>query len=302
MIVLVGGNGFLGQHVRQALSASDYPAVIVSRRHEATSENERFMSADTLRGPAGDTILREAKAIVYLASQSVPSTFAQEPEKEVFSSVEPATAFFSRCAHLRSTARLVLISSGGTVYGNAGFEPLTEDTPVAPVSPYGLGKLMIEEALKYVGRSYVCNFSILRVSNPVGKYQTGNVQGLVSIALRCLESGAALPFIGSGDQVRDYVDADDVAAAIVKVCFLGDSYSGEIWNVGSGVGYSVGGVVNMIETITGMRLRLEHLAERPFDVKHVVLDVGKIKNDLGWTPSYTLPETIERVWHSRGHS
>jgi UDP-glucose 4-epimerase len=300
MIILIGGNGFLGKHIRDRLRTVHHRALIVSRHQSPTTEKEEYVSAEIFKTVAGDALLRQADAIIYLASQSVPSTFAEQPEKEVFANVEPATAFFSRCARLPVRGRLVLISSGGTVYGNAGCIPIPEDTQLAPVSAYGMGKVMIEEALRFVGRSYGLRYGILRVSNPVGKYQTGHAQGLISIALRCLELGKALPFMGDGDQVRDYVDADDVASAILKTCFLGEQLSHRTWNVGSGVGHSVRSVIDIIEHITGKHLQLVRIPERPFDVKHIVLDVGRINRELPWFSRYSLEESIERVWRVKG--
>jgi UDP-glucose 4-epimerase len=296
MILLVGGNGFLGRHVRTLLTKDAQCVCIVSRRVEPVAANEQFVQLEKFAAPEGDAIITQASSIVYLATRSVPATFASQPAEEVAANVEPATTFFARSTALNPKAKIVLISSGGTIYGNAGPQPVTENVPARPISAYGLGKLMIEEALQFFGRASGRPYTILRVSNPVGKFHLGSAQGLIPIALRCLQEGTPLPLVGGGRQVRDYVDADDVAEAIITAC-RSDIHRSNVWNVGSGNGYSVRTVIELIERVTGKTMPVHERPKRSFDVETIVLDISKIRTELGWEPQSNLIESIERVWH-----
>ncbi len=122
MILLIGGNGFIGRHLAALLHDRGLTAAVVTRRAARAEEAygggaAPVVDAEAFAGIAGDRLLADAEAVVYLASASVPSTFAEEPWREIPVNVEPAARFFVRCATTNPSAKLVLLSSGGTVYG-----------------------------------------------------------------------------------------------------------------------------------------------------------------------------------------
>jgi UDP-glucose 4-epimerase len=307
MILLIGGNGFIGRHLVTLLNERGIAAAVVTRRPGRAGEvrggrTAPVIGAEAFAGIAGDRLLAAAEAVVYLASSSVPSTFAAEPWREIPVNVEPAARFFARCAAINPAARLVLISSGGTVYGRTGGTPVTEDAPTRPISGYGLGKLMIEQALAFIGRTRGLSYSVLRVSNAVGRWQNSDAQGIVSIALRAARDRTPIDLYGGGAQVRDYVDADDVAAAVLAAC-LDRRHVDRTWNVGSGVGRSVAEMISLVEQVTSRPVRVQHLPARPIDVATIVLDGTRIRRDLGWVAVRPIEATIADVWSSMpGHA
>lgn len=299
MFILLGGTGFLGQHLRIRLSACGARFATVGRRFPAmlgaALPGERFVLADEFAGEVGDDLMRQAKVLVYLIGRSVPSTYTQDPWQEVGVNVDPAMQTMWRCATLNPDLKIVFISSGGTVYGYASREPTPETFPSAPISGYGLGKLMIEEALRFIGRTRGTRFSILRVANPVGKCQISTEQGIVAIAIRAVLSGQPVTLFGGGTQVRDYVDADDVADAIVAA---GEdrSHDGSTWNIGSGVGVSVSEMMDLIGAVVGRPVSVVHQPARPVDVPYIVLDITRVSTELGWRPMRSIRETVTRVY------
>jgi UDP-glucose 4-epimerase len=281
-------------------------AAVVTRRVARAEEAYRggttqVIGAEAFAGVAGDRLLAEAEAVVYLASDSVPSTFAAEPWREIPVNVEPAARFFARCAATNPSAKLLLISSGGTVYGRTEGTPVPEDAPTRPISGYGLGKLLIEQALAFVGRTRGLAYNVLRVSNAVGRWQNNDTQGIVSIALRAARDRTLIDLYGGGAQVRDYVDADDVADAVLAAC-LDRHHADQIWNVGSGIGRSVAEMIRLVEEVTGRSVPIRHLPARPIDVAAVVLDCSRIRRDLNWVAGQPIEATIADVWHSMGHA
>jgi UDP-glucose 4-epimerase len=304
MILLIGGNGFIGRHLAGLLHDRCLTAAIVARRVARADEayrggTTRVIGAEAFAGAAGDRLLAEAEAVVYLASDSVPSTFAAEPWREIPVNVEPAARLFARCAATNPSAKLVLISSGGTIYGRTGGTPVPEGAPTWPISGYGLGKLMIEQALAFVGRTRGLAYNVLRVSNAVGCWQNSKAQGIVSIALRAVRDRTPIDLYGGGSQVRDYIDADDVADAVLSAC-LDRRHVDRIWNVGSGMGRSVAEMIRLVEGVTGRPVPIRHFPARPIDVPAIVLDCSQIRRDLGWVARRPIEATIAEVWHSMG--
>lgn len=299
LVIVVGGNGFIGSHVSASLAKRGRETLIVSHSTPRPSivrlPKVRVMSPDLFASQIGSAEIGRASAIVYLASKSVPSTFANQPWREISSNVEPATEFFFRCGQINPMAKLVLVSSGGTIYGRVGSCLVTERTPPAPISSYGMGKLMIEEALRFSARVTGVAFNILRVSNPVGIYQSSNAQGIVSIALRMLVEDQTFSVFGDGSNTRDYIDANDVANAI---CSASDDrvHNAHVWNVGSGRGRTILDVINLAESVSGKKLKVVFYPERQIDVPSIVLDTTEIRLALGWEPTRNIEQSCAEIW------
>jgi UDP-glucose 4-epimerase len=306
MIVVVGANGFLGRHMCELLEQKHAPAVAVSRNpdrafFEKFAPSLRVMDAVDFSSSAGHDVLAEASAIIYFAWQSNPSTFAQAPWREVSENVQPAFEFFLRAAEVAREAKIVFLSSGGTVYGSEGTTPKSEEKATHPISSYGLGKVMAEEALRFVGRTKSVAYAILRPSNPVGRWQLNNkMHGVVGAALRAAKERVPMRLFG-GAQVRDFIDADDVAEAIFAAS-CDRIHRAVTWNVGSGIGITITEMLNRISKIIGRPIPVEHAPARAIDVSHVVLDCQKIAKELGWNPKMPIERSISSLWNAMGGS
>lgn len=297
MIVVIGGSGFIGQHFRD-FARGRRDVVCVQRRLSPegpeAAPGETLIDEEAFEGAAGDELIRQADAVIYLRSASVPGTFEAHPDQELSANAQPALRFFARCAKLNTAARVIFTSSGGAVYGARQAGPITEAHPAQPISSYGYGKLVIEEGLRLLARSTGLRYSILRLSNPVGRHHANPRQGLVSAAFHAARTGEPLPLFGTSN-VRDYVDADDVAAALMAAA----RYEGtecHTLNIGSGRGLSIAGMISMIEATLSIRVPVEIKAPRRVDVPHVILDCSKAEQDLGWRASTPISETLLKTW------
>jgi len=300
MIILIGANGFLGRHTAELLERQGTPAIAVSRNPDREffrrfTPSLQIMNAADFASSAGDDAIAAADAIIYLVCQSVPSTFVDEPWRELPENVQPALEFFHRVARISLKPKIVLLSSGGTIYGSDGMAPQSETAPTRPISGYGLGKLLAEEGLRFVGRTRKTRYAILRVSNPVGRWQTDARQGIVGVALRAARDGAAIRLFGGGTQIRDFVDADDVAEAILRAA-IDRTHDAATWNIGSGIGVSVVDMLGRVSRAIGRPVAIEHAPARAIDVQHVVLDCQKVAGDLGWTAKTPLEHSIASLW------
>jgi UDP-glucose 4-epimerase len=303
MIILVGANGFLGRHVCELLEQNGAPAIAVSRNldlafFEHFAPSLRVMGVSDFASSAGRVALAEAKTVVYFAWQSIPSTFAHVPWLEVPENVQPAFEFFLRVAEFSRKAKIVFLSSGGTVYGSEGTAPKSETAATRPISSYGLGKLMAEEALRFVGRTKGVAYAILRPSNPIGRWQLNKMHGIVGAAVRAANDRVPLRLFG-GAQVRDFVDAKDVAEAIY-VASCDKMHQAATWNVGSGEGISITEMLDLVSRIIGRPVPVEHAPVRPIDVAHIVLDCRKIAMDLGWKAKIPIEQSVSSVWKAIG--
>jgi UDP-glucose 4-epimerase len=298
LFIVPGGSGFIGKHLRRYLAKLNLPCTYISRGQHSPADLfgslERYMHVDDFEAGPGEALIAEGRFLVYLVSNSVPGTFADAPWQEVHANVEYAFKTFWRVAKINPNIKIILISSGGTVYGNQPVGPTDETVAVTPMSGYGAGKVMIEEALRFVARATNTPFSILRVANPIGEFQTSERQGIVGVAIRGALTGAPVQLFGGGEQVRDYIAADDVAEAIVAATASGVPAAGT-WNISSGVGYSVLEMIAFVEEVTQQTITLEFVSGRAVDVAHIVLDNSLAARELNWVPWRVIPETLRDI-------
>lgn len=299
MIILVGGGGFLGSHLRRRLAAGTAPEVVVVTDSDPTlplGPGETRIGRKAFAGKEGLALIRRAEAIVYLATASTVATFLHSPWDELSHNVDPLVRLLHRTVESGSTCRFVFVSSGGTVYGKTNsLDPIPETWPLQPISPYGMGKVMQEQALAFFGRTAQLDYAVLRLANPVGVFGRSHTQGLVTAVLRAVAADTSLTLFGDGSHVRDIFDADDAAEAILMATQT-RAHSGATWNVGSGKGYSNLEVIRMVERVTGRQVRLDRQPAREADVPIIVLDTARIGSDLGWAATRDLQGTIDEIW------
>src|SRR5262249_49932845 len=152
-----------------------------------------------------------------------------------------------------------------------------------------------EQALQFVARTAGVEYSILRVGNPVGRHQHGKDQGLVPFAIRAILSGEPFKIFGDGSNVRDYLNADDAALAILSAC-RDRAFPNRIWNVGSGEGMSITEVLNAVGKVAGSQVPVRCYPSRSVDVPAIVLDCRRIAAELGWRPMRPFDDTLAEVW------
>lgn len=302
-ILLIGGSGFIGSHIRRLISrVGSGRCTIVSRSVPklALESHEEWVSSAQFYDHWNNApnAIFDWDAVVYAATTSIPNRNEQAPWLELENNVRPALEFFERIGQLGAKPRIVVLSSGGTIYGNAGNrQDVAETTPGAPTTAYAFGSALIEQAIQFVQRRHGISFSILRVANPIGEFQGENGHGLVPAILRALRHDVAVPVFGDGQNIRDYFAADDLAQAVLLAARDTSSRS-EIWNAGMGKGRSILEMIDLVTKVTGHRARIEFLPERRTDVRRLVLDCSKIHRDLGWTADPDLRRPISAMWQA----
>ncbi|HEX9906305.1 MAG TPA: NAD-dependent epimerase/dehydratase family protein [Propylenella sp.] len=299
MLVLLGGNGFIGRHLTVRAHERGIEAVVVARTPEprfleVNAPSARSMSLQAFQSEEGSEVLLRADALVHLASSSVPISHPDTPADELSENVEPSFRAFLRVSRLRPELPILFLSSGGAVYGRNGSDRIPESAALRPISPYALGKVLTEQCLAYCGEAAGQRYAILRVSNPVGRWHRNPLQGLPMAALRAIRSGTPLEIFGDGSAVRDYLDADDLAESILLVAASKRPLGG-VWNVASGKGLSVLEMVDLVGAAVGRKPDLVFRPARPVDVPRSVLDPSRFRADFGWSATTPLSTSLERL-------
>ena len=300
--LVVGGGGFIGSHTVRSLIESGREDILVVGR----SERPRFpLPAEVryLRGDAEDAaflepILAECDEVLDLAYATVPKTSFDDPVHDVLVNL-PATVTLLKLCSRRSLRRLVLVSSGGTVYGNADYLPIDESHPTNPVSPYGITKLASEKYALLFHRLAGLPVVIARPGNAYGPGQSGDpAQGFVGTAMFAAMNRVPVHLFGERGTTRDYVYVEDVASGLLAA--LEHGRPGEAYNIGTGVGLDNQDVLDILERTSSPEVaKIEVVREppRPFDVLKNVLSSARLTDISGWRPEVEAPEGFHRTWH-----
>ncbi|WLE98597.1 MAG: NAD-dependent epimerase/dehydratase family protein [Candidatus Electrothrix communis] len=294
-ILVLGGNGFIGSHIVELLTATNHTVRIFVRNSECFhfQHNVDFFLGDFLdKGKLAEALVG-VEAVVHCISTTVPSTSFFSPifdiESNLIGSVE-----LLRLMGEQGISRLLYFSSGGTVYGNPLLNPVDENAPLKPISNYGVVKVAIENFIEVSKMNFGIKPVIIRPSNPYGERQGHKgVQGIISTLLTNAMNELPTMIYGDGTAVRDYLYVKDLARLVYKV--LSSNRCG-VYNAGSGIGFSINQLIDTIEKVTDVTISKQYREARDFDVNEIVLDSKLAEEHFGWNASIPLETGIKKQY------
>jgi UDP-glucose 4-epimerase len=288
--------------VTHLLVESGRDVVVLGRRTKPDKQlprNVTYVSGDYGNHGVLKELLSGTAEVVDLAYTTVPKTSFADPVFDIMSNL-PASVGLLRQAASAGVRKLIVVSSGGTVYGVARSLPIAEDHPTDPISPYGISKLTIEKYAQMYRVVADLPAVIVRPGNAYGEEQRAFAgQGFIATAMHSIVRGEEVAVYGREGTIRDYVHVSDVASGIVAALEFGEA--GNAYNIGTGEGRSNLDVLREIEPLArrgGHRLRQVSLPLRRFDVPANVLDSGKLERVSGWRPLVAFSSGLERVWNA----
>ena len=297
---VIGGCGFIGTHIVDTLLTLDRKITVIDKNplpSKVLPKEVRYITGDFGDKNLLVEVLKDVNEVIHLAYSTIPKTSFENPINDIIENL-PATVGLLDVASNLEIEKLVLVSSGGTVYGKANEVPIKEDHPTNPISPYGITKLACE---KYANMFYnlrglpvVC----VRPGNAYGERQkpfTG--QGFIATAIASILKEKEIILYGETGTIRDYIYVTDVAEGIIAAMNYG--ILGSCYNIGSGVGRSNKDILDIIHPYAvsaGLEPRVKILPLRQFDVSINVLDSTKLTKATGWKKNISFEEGIEKVW------
>jgi UDP-glucose 4-epimerase len=298
--LVLGGRGFMGTHLCNALllrghrvRAFDRPVPAPAFAVDARGEIE-WMYGDFLNRNDVAAAVAGCQVIFHLISTTLPKNSNDNPLYDVESNLV-ATLRMLDVARTSGVARILFVSSGGTVYGVPRQIPIPESHPTDPTCSYGITKLAIEKYMHLYHRLYGLDYLVLRIANPFGEGQRPDAaQGAVAVFLNRALHKQPVEIWGDGSVVRDYLYVGDVIEAFLQTL----DYSGDcrIMNIGSGRGYSLNELLTAMEDVLGRPIERTYLPARAFDVQVNVLDATQARQQLGWEARVPLREGLIRTF------
>jgi UDP-glucose-4-epimerase GalE len=310
-ILVTGGAGYIGSHTARLIETLGHKPILydnLSRGHRWAAESRILVEADLSDQIAIKQVLEEQQieAVIHFAAHSYVGESVVHPRIYFRNNVVNTINLLD--AMLETGVKHIVFSSTCATYGLPEALPITEQHPQRPVSPYGESKLFVERALHWYGQAYGLRWVALRYFNAAGA--SGNLgechapeTHLIPVAIQAALSGVPLSIFGSdyptadGTAVRDYVHVDDLASAhVAALKYLLHGGSSRAFNLGTGQGYSVREVIQMVEELAQRPVPHEVAERRVGDPPVLVADADAARQILQWTPKFSLREIVESAW------
>ncbi|MGN0551324.1 MAG: UDP-glucose 4-epimerase GalE [Acutalibacteraceae bacterium] len=324
-ILLTGGAGYIGSHTCIELINAGYEPVIadnflnskpevINRIEEITGKRVPVYELDVADFDKMDKLFCEQSfdAVIHFAGLKAVGESVQIPVSYYRNNLDSTLTLLEVMA--KHSVNKIVFSSSATVYGVPKTVPLTETMPTGCTNPYGWTKYMIEQILTDAANAdSKLSVVLLRYFNPIGAHKSGRIgedpRGIPNNLIPYITQVAAgkLPYLNvfgndypthDGTGVRDYIHVTDLARGHVCAIDYADKNTGtEIFNLGTGVGYSVLDIVNTFERVNNIKIPYEIKPRRPGDVAQCYANAEKAQKKMNWKAEKTLDDMCKDSWN-----
>lgn len=330
-ILVTGGTGFIGSHTCIELINAGYDVVIadnlynskalvVDRIEELAGKRPAFYEVDVTDKRAMNELFdhEDIDAVIHFAGYKAVGESTRKPIEYYHNNIESTLVL---CDVMRNHGvKKIVFSSSATVYGDPAFIPITEECPMGErTNPYGETKAMQERILTDIWRSdNEWQVMLLRYFNPIGAHESGTIgedpNGIPNNLMPYITQVAAgrLEQLGvfgddypthDGTGVRDYIHVVDLAKGHVKAIEYAGNHKGcEVFNLGTGTGYSVLDIVKAFEKVNGVKIPYVIKPRRAGDVAECFANADKAEKILGWKAEKNLDDMCYDSWNWQSHN
>lgn len=325
MILVTGGAGYIGSHTVVALIAAGFDVVVLDNLSNSSEESLHRVTKITgkavtfIKGDIRDAALLKKlfaeypiSAVINFAGLKAVGESVHKPLEYYDCNVYGAITLLQ--AMREAKVKTFVFSSSATVYGNPAEIPITENCPMGEATnPYGASKQMIERILAdLVIAEPDWHIATLRYFNPVGAHESGLIgedpKGIPNNLLPYIAKVGIgeLPELSvygddydtkDGTGVRDYIHVMDLADGHIDALrAIKDKAGLSIWNLGTGIGYSVLDMVHAFEAASGRKIPYKIAPRRAGDIATCYADASKAERELGWRAQRDLQKMMEDTW------
>jgi UDP-glucose 4-epimerase len=297
-ILVTGGAGFIGSNVADRFVLLGHDVAVFddlsSGFREFVHSKAKLYVGDLVDPLAVDRCVADFRPelVNHHAAQIDVRKSVSDPLWDARVNVLGSIGLLQACTR-HGVRKVVYASTGGALYGEGRSLPATEEHPVNPEAPYGASKHTVEHYLYIWRLLHGLDYTVLRYPNVFGPRQNPHGEaGVNAIFIGLMLQGKRPRIFGDGTAVRDYLYVSDVVDA--NVLALAKA-SGEMLNLGTGIGTSVNDIVRELKAILGFREDAIHDAARPGEVQRIYLDASRAKRVLGWEPNVGFTEGLRRT-------
>jgi UDP-glucose 4-epimerase len=297
-VAVTGGAGFIGSHTVESLVAAGASVLVIDDHSHPCGEplpgQVEVVSADCGSDGAARALAGfKPEVVLHLATKGGVQKAARDPGEHAKDSLASSVGMIDAAVRA-GVRRLVIASSGGTIYGEGARLPAREIYKASPLSAHGASKRAEEIYMAALALRHGISTLALRYGNVYGPRQDGTGDtGIVAITCYRMLDRAPLRIYGDGGQTRDFVYVSDVAAANVAAV-LG-RVSGEV-NIGTGRETSINAILKRLLEESGRHSKTEFLPAREFEVRRVCLDPARAHRFLSWKAKVSINAGLAATW------
>jgi UDP-glucose 4-epimerase len=312
-ILVTGGAGYIGSHISYMLSKLGYFVVVfdnLSSGHQDAVLSSHLIKGDLKNTSDLDSLFQsyDFDIVMHLAGSISVAESIKNPSLYYLNNTCNTLNLLS--AMKKYDVNNLIFSSTAAVYGNPLSHLIDETHPLSPINPYGKSKLHSEQIIQDFANAYELNFSILRYFNAAGALKDGLLgerhdpeTHLIPLAIKvAIGKIDRLNVFGSdyptldGTCIRDFVHVEDISEAhILAMKNITGNARNNIFNIGSGSGYSVKEIIKEVNLFFKKNINISYEGKRDGDPSILVADSEKIKKQLGWKPKYSLAEIVSHA-------
>lgn len=317
MILVCGGAGYIGSHTVRQLIDNSEDVIIVDNletgHKEAIHSKAKFYNVDIRDKKALETVFKENKIdeVIHFAANSLVGESMTNPLKYYNNNVHGTEVLLNVMA--KHDVKKIVFSSTAATYGEPKNIPILENDETKPTNAYGETKLAMEKMMKWADIAHGIKYISLRYFNVAGAHVSGIIgedhnpeTHLIPLILQVpLGKREFISIFGDdydthdGTCVRDYIHVSDLAEAhILAVNKLREGFNSNIYNLGSGNGFTVKEMIEAARLVTGHSIPAKVCERRTGDPAKLVASSEKARRELGWQPKFeNIEAMIASAWN-----
>src|SRR5690348_15771462 len=308
--VVTGGAGFIGSNIVDELLRRGHDVTVLDDFSSGKEENLaqardriRLIRGSICDLAAARDACQKADYVLHLAARtSVPRSVADPVDTN---RVNIDGTLNVLIAARDATVRRVVYAASSAAYGETPTLPKVEIMPAAPISPYGVTKLVGEMYAQVFGRVYGLENVSIRYFNVFGPRQdpTSQYSGVLSRFMLAILRDERPVIYGDGEQSRDFTYVANVVDETLRACEAAGA-SGRVFNGGTGARITLNQVINLLAKITGREIHAAYEPSRVGDIRDSQADISLARKVLGYEPKVLFEEGLRRTWewYSRAYS
>lgn len=299
-VMIIGGAGFIGSHLADLCQEKGFETFVYDNfstgkeSHLAKIPKSNIIKGDIIDSQNLYNVVEEInpKFVFHLAAIHHIPTCEKEPLKSLRVNVEGTMSVLNSFRKVKK----IIFASTGALYDPSNHNSLKEDSPLKASDIYSISKMACENLLEYWAKKSGVPVISVRLFNTVGRRETN--RHLIPDIVDQLIEGKREIHLGNLTPLRDYIHVEDVADAFMALLNLQINKEYEVFNVGTGIEYSVLDLVNLFSQVIGEQIKAisVHELQRKIDRPTQRADATKLKTLTGWEPKRTLQQALKEVW------
>jgi len=300
-VFVTGGAGFIGSALVKSFLEKNYEVTIFdnfsnSSKHKISHllKNGAFLiEGDITNYDSIEKTLDDCNIVIHLAAQISVEESIKKPELTRSINVEGTKNLLRAC--VAKKVNKIILASSAAVYGQPKDLPLTESSPISPISPYGQSKVEMEKLLEEFSKNYDLNGISFRFFNIYGKDQTDEYAGVITKFMKNISENKPLIIFGDGSNTRDFISIDDVIDSIHNTIKNIEGKKGNYYNVATGNFISIKELAELMLSISDKNLDIKYEPPKKGDILHSQTSINLLQKELGFYPKIKLRDGLKKL-------